>query len=208
MRLPHLIWDMGGIVYTYFTQVTVEIGEREGWPIDGLALGPTGSVPDPDYELMLEGGLEEPEYARVVSDRLHGAGIGFDPRFDIDWENRARPATIAMLADLKRAGHRQAILTNDASRWLGPGWWATWPYAGYFDVMVDVATIGVRKPAPEPYLAVAQALEVPAGECLFIDDMPVNVRGAEAVGMEGFRFEVTDPEGSIETLRGRLGVGG
>jgi HAD superfamily hydrolase (TIGR01509 family) len=206
--LPHVIWDMGGIVYTYFTQVTVEVGERNGWPLDLLPLGPSGRVPDPDYERMLEGGLEEPEYARLVKERLQALGIPFDPTADIDWENRARPATIALLADLKRAGHRQAILTNDASRWLGPRWRDTWEFAHYFEAMVDVETIGVRKPAPQPYLAVAEALSAPVDECLFIDDMPINVRGAEAVGMEGFVFEVTDPEGSIENLRARLGVAG
>jgi FMN phosphatase YigB (HAD superfamily) len=66
----------------------------------------------------------------------------------------------------------------------------------------------VRKPAPQPYLAVAEALGAPVDECLFIDDMPINVRGAEAVGMEGFHFDVADPEGSIEDLRARLGVVG
>jgi HAD superfamily hydrolase (TIGR01509 family) len=157
---------------------------------------------------MLEGGMEEGEYLHVIRERLRSRGIGFDPVAEIRWERRARPETIGMLADLKTAGHRQAILTNDASRWLGPNWWDAWPYAGYFEVMVDVTTVGARKPAPEPYLAVAEALGAPTGECLFIDDMPVNIRGAEAVGMEGFHFEVTDPEGSIEKLRARLGVGG
>lgn len=201
-----MIWDMGGIVYFYFTELTLQVGEREGWPLDSLPLGPSGRIPDPDYELMLEGGLEEPEYARLVRERLSGLGIEFDPVADIEWESHSRPETVGMLADIQAAGHRQAILTNDATRWLGPNWWDNWQFARYFEVMVDVATIGVRKPAPEPYLAVAEALAVPETECIFIDDMPVNVRGAEAVGMEGLLFSVIDPKGSIEKLRARLGV--
>lgn len=45
---------------------------------------------------------------------------------------------------------------------------------------------------------------MPPSECLFIDDMPVNVAGAEAVGMMGFLFSVTDPAGSVARLRALL----
>ncbi len=65
-------------------------------------------------------------------------------------------------------------------------------------------TVGVRKPAPEPYLAVADALGVPTEECLFVDDLPVNCRGAEAVGMESQLFVVTDTKGSLDRLLARL----
>ncbi|HSJ33684.1 MAG TPA: hypothetical protein VLB85_01340, partial [Acidimicrobiia bacterium] len=164
MRLPHVIWDMGGIVYRYFTELMVELGEREGWPLDSLPLGPTGSAPDHDYERMLEGGLDEPEYLQIVRGRLRRAGIRFDPVADIAWDGRVRPETMRLITDLGSAGHRQATLTNDATRWLGPNWWDTWQYATHFDAMVDVATVGVRKPAPEPYLSVAAALDVPPGE--------------------------------------------
>ena len=66
--------------------------------------------------------------------------------------------------------------------------------------------IGIRKPAPEPYLAAAEALAAPPSECLFIDDMPVNCRGAEAVGMDSHLFDILDPEGSIGRLLERLGI--
>jgi putative hydrolase of the HAD superfamily len=72
--------------------------------------------------------------------------------------------------------------------------------------VIDVKMVGVRKPGPEPYLAATGALGAPAEACLFVDDMPVNCRGAEAVGMESFLFDVTDPEGSIASLLRRLEI--
>ena len=202
--LPHVIWDMGGILYPYFTELLVETGKARGWPLERLALGPTGSVPDLEYERLLEGDLEESEYVAVIRSRLLAEGIDFDPTGDLDWSDRARPETWAAIREISARGHRQAILTNDASTWLGAGWWTTWEEAGRFDVIVDVATVGVRKPSPEPYLAVAAALQVPPEECLFVDDLPVNCRGAEAVGMRSVLFETTDPPGSMARLLASL----
>lgn len=202
--LPHVVWDMGGIIYRYFTELMVEVGRREGWPLGEIPLGPTGEVADPEYERLLSGEIDEPDYLRILKGNLQALGIEFDPVTDLEWRSRLRPETMTLIAELADRGHRQAILTNDASRWLGPGWWETWEHAAAFEVMVDVATLQARKPAPQPYLAVIEALDVEAGECLFIDDLPVNVRGAEAVGMQGFLFSVTDPRGSVTRLRKRL----
>lgn len=203
-RHPHVVWDMGGIIYRYFTELMVEFGRRSGWPLHRLALGPTGELPDGEYERLLTGEIDEPDYIGMVVDRLRRSGIEFDPVTDLHWNGELRPETMGLIGKLAEMNHRQALLTNDASRWLGPGWWTTWEHAGSFEVMVDVATIGVRKPAPEPYLAVTTALGVEPDECLFVDDLPVNIRGAESVGMEGFLFSVTDPGGSVMRLRKRL----
>ncbi len=43
---------------------------------------------------------------------------------------------------------------------------------------------------------------------IFIDDMAVNCRGAEAVGMQSHLFDITKPEDSITSLLDRLGLGG
>lgn len=42
---------------------------------------------------------------------------------------------------------------------------------------------GLRKPDPEAYLGAARRLDVPPGECVFVDDRSVNVEAARAVGM-------------------------
>ena len=39
MKLPHVVWDMGGILYRYFTEVMRDRGTERGWPIDNIPLG-------------------------------------------------------------------------------------------------------------------------------------------------------------------------
>ena len=43
---------------------------------------------------------------------------------------------------------------------------------------------GLRKPNPEAYRHAAKSLGVPTGQCIFIDDRPVNVTSAKEVGMD------------------------
>ena len=206
-RLPHIVWDMGGIMYEYFTEPMLDIGAERGWPIDSVPLGPTGRVYDPDYDRLLDGSLDEPDYLPIIQARLAEHGIAFDPPVDLKDVHLERKVTWDAVARLHDAGHRQAVLTNDATRWLGESWWETWGFRQFFDAVIDVKTVGVRKPKPEPYLAAIEALAVDASDCLFVDDLPVNCAGAEAVGMESHLFRIVDPEGSIEALLERVELG-
>lgn len=202
--LPHIVWDMGGVMYRYFTELMLDVGTERGWPLDRIPLGPTGALPDPDYDRMLHGDISERQYLPIVVTRLEEHGISFDPPRDLKWQRTTRPATWETIRRIHEAGHRQAVLTNDASRWLGDNWWDTWEFAEWFDVMIDVITLGTSKPKPEPYLAAAAALGVPAAECLFVDDLPANCRGAEAVGMASHLFDITSPVESMLQLETRL----
>lgn len=199
-ELPHVIWDMGGILYPYFTERLLDIGSERGWPIEGIPLGPTGSVFDPDYQRMLEGDLDESGYLAIVKNHLLQEGIEFDPPAEMAGTWEFRPESLETIDTIHRLGHRQALLTNDATRWLGETWWERWDRADSFGAIIDVVDVGVSKPAPEPYLAATSALGVPPAECLFFDDRPVNCRGAEAVGMSSHLFDITDPKGSLASL--------
>ncbi len=201
------VWDLGGIIYRYFTEVLLDEAPARGWSLDGIPFGPTGRLPDPEYERMNDGQIDEPAYLDIVHGRLAAHGIDVHIPSEIDWPQQTRPAAIELLAALQTAGRPQALLTNDATSWLGERWWETWAPARYFDAIVDVATLGVRKPAPEPYLAGAERLGLPPQRCIFVDDMRVNCRGAEAVGMASHHVDVRDAEHSLSQLAERLGIG-
>lgn len=201
-----VVWDMGGIINRYFTEVLLDTGLEQGWPIDRIPLGPHGAMPDPEYEQMTEGLIDESAYLRIVRGRLEDEGIHFDPLRDIDWPNQQRPATWDAIKKIHASPMMQMILTNDASKWMGERWWERWEPIRYFDAFIDVATLGVRKPHPNTYLAAAAALSMAPEVCIFIDDMVVNCRGAEAVGMHSHLFDITKPEMSIALLLERIGL--
>jgi FMN phosphatase YigB (HAD superfamily)/nitrite reductase/ring-hydroxylating ferredoxin subunit len=209
-RLPTattVVWDMGGVFQRYFTEVLVDEGKARGWPLERMPLGPTGLADDDDYRRMTRGELTEPEYLAGICATLEREGIDFDPVNDPDYSVERRTEVWDLIEEIaRRPTHAQAILTNDATRWMGEEWWTTWEERHFFNEIVDVAVLEARKPAPETYRAVLARLGVDPSTCVFIDDMPVNCRGAETVGMQSVWFDIATPRRSVVRLRERIGL--
>lgn len=86
---------------------------------------------------------------------------------------------VAAVLAVRRAGVRTALLSNAELPVTGPGW------ALLLDAALTSGELGVRKPDPRAYLLVARRLGVAPQRCVFVDDLPANVRGAAAAGMTG-----------------------
>lgn len=56
---------------------------------------------------------------------------------------------------------------------------------GLVDVVLVSGGTGLAKPSPAAFRACAQRLGLEPQQCLFVDDLPANVRGAAAAGMTG-----------------------
>lgn len=54
-----------------------------------------------------------------------------------------------------------------------------------FDVVILSSEVGMVKPNADIYELAARELNLTPEECLMIDDLPANVAGAKAVGMQG-----------------------
>jgi putative hydrolase of the HAD superfamily len=61
-----------------------------------------------------------------------------------------------------------------------------------FDVVVDSAFVGARKPEPRIYELTLEALGVDAGSAVLIDDVEANCDGARAVGLGAVWFQSTE----------------
>ncbi len=206
MSIENVIWDMGGVFRRYFTEILVDEGLRRGWPLERMSLGPTGVADDPEYRLMCEGKMDEPDYLLRVISYLQAEGIEFDPIRDPDWEIERRPEVWKLIDEIAESDITQVILTNDATRWMGEQWWETWSDRHRFDAIIDVTTVGARKPDEAPYRITLDRIGAPPGACLFVDDMPVNCRTAASLGMEVQWFDITRPDASVRALRESIGL--
>ena len=81
------------------------------------------------------------------------------------------------------------------------------PTGHLFEQVIDVVTLGVRKPHPRTYTTTADRMGLHVSECLFVDDMAVNLEGAEAVGMPGYFFDHTRVAASCSDLVSYLNLG-
>ena len=71
-----------------------------------------------------------------------------------------------------------------------------------FDALIISAEVGVMKPEPKIYQLALDQLGVKAREAAFVDDTPVNVDAARALGMQGILFK--EPRRALTDLKGIL----
>lgn len=71
----------------------------------------------------------------------------------------------------------------------------------FFDDYVLSYEVGFMKPHPEIYREALRKAGVEAAECVFIDDMEENIKGAEALGLKGILYKPdTDLEKGLRAL--------
>ena len=98
-----------------------------------------------------------------------------------------------------------ALLTNNVREWE-PLWRSMLPVDEIFELVVDSGFVGMRKPDPAIYELTIERLGdgVAAGECLFVDDIEVNVDAARELGMSAVHFR--DNDQAIPEIRAALGA--
>ena len=79
---------------------------------------------------------------------------------------------------------------------------ALYGFADVFDHVLYAHEEGLEKPDPAFYLLACERLEVTPEEAVFVDDLPENVTGARAVGMQAVLF--TSSEQTIRALQAAL----
>ncbi|MDX1820186.1 MAG: HAD-IA family hydrolase [Paracoccaceae bacterium] len=117
-----------------------------------------------------------------------------------------RPEFRAAIAQARAAGIRLAILSNELDLFYGADFRARLPFLAHFDVIVDATHTGVLKPDPAAYRLCLDQLDLPARACVFVDDQPRNITGAQAAGLQCVQFDVAHPARSYDQALHLLGL--
>jgi putative hydrolase of the HAD superfamily len=75
-----------------------------------------------------------------------------------------------------------------------------------FDHVIESSKAGVRKPEPRIYEMMVEALGVAAAECVFLDDLGVNLKPALALGMRTIKVPFGDVRPAIAELGAVTGL--
>jgi len=105
-----------------------------------------------------------------------------------------RPEMVAVLDGLKRRGYRLACITNNVKIGSGgpnnPGMARSQDMADRvadvmtrFEHVIESSEVGVRKPQPEIYTMACDKLGLTPSDCVFLDDLGINLKPARAMGM-------------------------
>ena len=147
---------------------------------------PTSSAHD--LHMLETGKLTEAEFFRRLCARHEAAGgphIDSERVREVIFAERAEAsaAMVDTVRQLRGAGYRTALLTNNAREWE-PMWRSHIPVDELFDVVVDSSVVGLRKPDPAIYELTCERLGLAPQDCIFVDDLQCNVDAAAALGME------------------------
>ena len=196
-RVEALVSDFGGVLTTPLVESFAALQGDSDVDLQavGMAMARVAaeSGANPLFELET-GRMTEHDFlgrlGRALSENL-GREIelhGFGERYFANLHANAE--LIAYFRALRERGLRLALLTNNVREWE-PLWRPKLPVDELFELVVDSAFVGMRKPDPEIYSLTLERLALPAEACLFLDDIDVNVTTARELGMAAIHFEDT-----------------
>jgi Epoxide hydrolase N-terminal domain-like phosphatase len=205
-----VLWDFGGVILSSPFEAFRRYETEHGLPIDFIRSVNTTNPHTNAWALL--------ERNEVSAD-------GFDERFASESEalghrvpgadvlallaGDVRPEMVAMLDRVKAAGYRIACLTNNMIG--GDGTYTRGEARAVqiaaimdrFDAVIESSKVGVRKPEPRFYEIACELLEVQPDECVFLDDLGINLKPAAAMGMT--TIKVTSADQAITELGAALG---
>lgn len=206
-EITAVLWDFGGVILSSPFEAFNRYEEREGLPIDFIRQV-NAADPHANAWARLEraelGADEFDEAFAVESERLGHRVPGADVLALLSGE--VRPEMVAALDAVIAAGFRTACLTNNvvSDPNSGSGRADVAEVMRRFHVIVESSKVGVRKPEPRFYELACELLDVEPPQCVFLDDLGINLKPAAAMGMT--TIKVVDPADALAELSAVTGL--
>lgn len=210
-----LVLDIGGVVLRNARELIRARAARGSDAVGAYVAQEDVAGPDDGHwQAMLRHEVTERQY---WADRAVDIGAvlgheGWTTRDLITWLYHDPEAdflnteVLDLMLDTRAAGLPVIALTNDLVDFHGQDWADGQPWLREFDVVVDGSVTGVLKPDPAAYRPAIEAAGVPAEEIVYLDDMPWNVEGGLAVGLQAIEVLYDDRHAAVEEARRRLGL--
>lgn len=198
--LRGLLVDWGGVMTTNLFASFSAFCEAEGLDPATLAQAFRG---DPvARELLI--GFEEGRIDEATFENELGRLLGLERAEGLIDRLFAGAQPEPSMVDAVRAARAAGVATGLISNSWGTTRYPRELLAELFDGVVISGEVGIRKPAPRIYELGAEAIALPAAECVFVDDLPFNLPPAQELGMATVHH--TDPRATIAELERLLGL--
>lgn len=213
MRYRAVIFDLGGVVFPspldafrayerehalperFLSKVVLADPERGAW-----SRLERGELTFGEFQTTFEAECAGFGSAVDTVELMDKIGAGFEPRVPM----------VHAITRIRAEGLKTGALTNNwaaDARTAGDGVvgvGASVPtLRGLFDVVVESAVEGLRKPDPDIYLLTCERLVVEPAEAVFLDDLGANLKPARELGMT--TIKVADPDVALAELASALG---
>lgn len=207
-----VISDFGGVLTTPLAEAFAGLTARAEVSLEDLGMAMAEVAQErgenPLFE-MESGRMSEAEFGELVGGALSrrlGRPVDFAAFGEALFDGLApNEPMLEFMGGLRERGYRLAICTNNVREW-SERWRAMIPDHGLFEVIVDSAFVGMRKPQPEIYELTLERLGLTPERAVFVDDLEVNCAAATELGLRSVWFQST--EQAIADVEAALGERG
>ena len=168
------------------TGLSLDELRRRWWHDDGEWAAEAGVFSTPEeylsaFETAIGSPVDEDEWVRVRSDAM-----------------TVYPGSLAAVRRASELGQVTLLTNNGALAGKHLARLAPELVELFGDHLFTSSHYGARKPNPVVFERVLEAYGVPAEDAFFADDLPVNVEGAQSVGITAYHFGT--PEGLLAAI--------
>ena len=201
-----VLWDFGGVILSSPFEAFNTYEAEKGLPLDLIRRVNSTNPHSNAWALLERNDISPQEFdslfateSEALGHRVPGADVLALLSGDV------RPRMVQALDTVKAAGFKIACLTNNVGSTEEP---ATERQAEVrsimhkFDHVVESSKVGCRKPEPRFYEIACELLNVSPNECVFLDDLGINLKPAAAMGMR--TIKVVNPDDALAELSGHL----
>jgi putative hydrolase of the HAD superfamily len=201
-----VLWDFGGVILSSPFDAFNTYEAEKGLPLDLIRRVNSTNPHSNAWALLERNDISPQEFdslfateSEALGHRVPGADVLALLSGDV------RPRMVQALDTVKAAGFKIACLTNNVVSTEEP---ATARQAEVrtimhkFDHVVESSKVGCRKPEPRFYEIACELLQVSPTECVFLDDLGINLKPAAAMGMR--TIKVVNPDDALAELSGHL----
>ena len=206
MNIRAVIFDLGGVVLPSPIQFFRDYERERGLPDRFISEVVVGGGEHGAWSRLERGELSLTEFAAAFGDECEAAGTRVDVSDllgAMTGEGQPYPEMVTAIRAIREPGLKTAALTNNWRREDGAGVTDSRGLYDLFDVVIESAIEGLRKPDPEIYLLACERIGVQPSEAVFLDDLGVNLKSARALGMT--TIKVAEPAPALAELAGVLG---
>ena len=204
-----VLWDFGGVILSSPFEAFNRYEATHGLPADFIRSVNATNPHDNAWAKLERGEIDAIEFDEQFNSEAMALGHRV-PGGDILalLSGEIRPEMVALLDRVKTAGYKVACLTNNVvgsesavghSRERAAALAAV---MARFDEIVESSKVGVRKPERRFYEIACERLGVTPDECIFLDDLGINLKPAAQMGMT--TIKVTSDQQAIDELNAIL----
>ncbi len=209
-----VIFDFGGVFTTSPVENFAVYERRHGLPERFIGGVIKSNLHEGAFARFERGEISFDEFDALFAAETRGAGHEISGRDFVQLLDVAlKPEMVEALRRVKRAGLKTGCITNNfegldpvRSERNAKGDGAIAEVFALFDHVIESSKAGVRKPEPRIYEMMLDLLALPASACIFLDDLGVNLKPAQAMGMRTIRVPFGDVRPAIDELAATLEI--